>query len=508
MEGRPDAQSTSPGATRDAVCSDEKGTEPAAESGLDEKIGRKEVIREVKRQLWLAGPLMIVTALQYGLQVVTLMFVGHSSELALSGASMAISFVSVSGTSILVGTSMALETFCGQSFGAKQYHMLGIHLQRAMLVQFILCVLLSGIWANVGVILRSFGQDHSISKEAGVFARFLIPGMYGYGLLQCISRFLQTQSIIFPMMLTSAITFVVHVLFCWAMVFKSEFGFRGAALANSVSFWLNALLLASYVKLSSSCSKTWKGFSQEALHDIISYIRLAIPSALMVCLELWSFELVVLLSGFLANPKLETSVLSITFNTSALLYVITYGLGAAASTRISNELGAGHPRAARLAACVVIVIGVALGTVDGLVLIAIRNVWGYAYSNDREVIRYLANMMFILAASHFLDSLLCALTGIVRGCGLQKIGVYVNLGSYYLVGIPAAVVLAFVFHTRGKGLWLGISSATLVQVMAFLVLVMRTNWDMEATKAAERINRSAIPEETSPASHCNNEGKV
>lgn len=40
--------------------------------------------------------------------------------------------------------------------------------------------------------------------------------------------------------------------------------------------------------------------------------------------------------------------------------------------------------------------------------------------------------------------------GTVRGCGWQKIGAYVNLGSYYLVGIPIAVLFAFVFHTGGK----------------------------------------------------------
>jgi multidrug resistance protein, MATE family len=40
--------------------------------------------------------------------------------------------------------------------------------------------------------------------------------------------------------------------------------------------------------------------------------------------------------------------------------------------------------------------------------------------------------------------------GTARGVGWQKIGAYVNLGSYYLVGIPAAVVLAFVLHVGGK----------------------------------------------------------
>jgi Na+-driven multidrug efflux pump len=48
------------------------------------------------------------------------------------------------------------------------------------------------------------------------------------------------------------------------------------------------------------------------------------------------------------------------------------------------------------------------------------------------------------------DILLNYDSGTARGVGWQKIGAYVNLGSYYLVGIPAAVVLAFVLHIGGK----------------------------------------------------------
>ncbi|KAI4997681.1 hypothetical protein ZWY2020_053023 [Hordeum vulgare] len=46
-------------------------------------------------------------------------------------------------------------------------------------------------------------------------------------------------------------------------------------------------------------------------------------------LEWWSFVLLVLLSGLLANPKLEASVLSICLNTTALTFMMPFGLGAA-----------------------------------------------------------------------------------------------------------------------------------------------------------------------------------
>lgn len=57
---------------------------------------------EAKKQIWLAGPLICVSILQYCLQVISIMFVGHLGELALSGASMASSFASVTGFNVLV----------------------------------------------------------------------------------------------------------------------------------------------------------------------------------------------------------------------------------------------------------------------------------------------------------------------------------------------------------------------------------------------------------------------
>ena len=74
-------------------------------------------------------------------------------------------------------------------------------------------------------------------------------------------------------------------------------------------------------------------------------------------------------------------------------------------------MGAGRPEAARLALRVVLVMAISEGLLVGLVLILIRNVWGYAYSNEIEVVKYVAVMLPILAVSNFLDGLQCVLSG-------------------------------------------------------------------------------------------------
>ncbi|KAL5549064.1 hypothetical protein UlMin_004295 [Ulmus minor] len=450
-------------------------------------LNKDEVFAEAKKQLWLAGPLICVNLLTNCLQVISVMYVGHLGELALAGASMATSFASVTGFSLLIGMGSALETFCGQSYGAKQYHMLGVHMQRAMIVLLLVSIPLAIIWANAGQILVSLGQDLEISAEAGRYARFMIPSIFAYAIIQCHTKFLQTQNNVVPMMVIAGFTTLAHFFICWILVFKSGLGNKGAALANATSYWINALSLVLYVRISPACKETWTGFSKEAFHGILKFLKLSIPSAVMLTLEIWSFEMMVLLSGLLPNPKLETSVLSISLNTCSLVYMIPLGLSGVVSVRVSNELGAGRPQVARLAVCVSLSMVVTEGILAATVMILGRRVWGYCYSKEEQVVKYVGEMLVLIALSHSFDGIQSILSGIVRGCGRQKIGAFVNIAAYYLVGIPIAIVLAFFFHIGGKGLWVGIIVALFMQALFLAIITIYTNWEKEVKKAYDRV---------------------
>ncbi|GJM88255.1 hypothetical protein PR202_ga04295 [Eleusine coracana subsp. coracana] len=72
----------------------------------------------------------------------------------------------------------ALDTLCGQAFGAGQHHLLGVYTQRAMLVIAVACAPISLVWANASRILACHGQDPAVAAEAGVYARWLVPSVY------------------------------------------------------------------------------------------------------------------------------------------------------------------------------------------------------------------------------------------------------------------------------------------------------------------------------------------
>ncbi|KAK1373824.1 Protein DETOXIFICATION [Heracleum sosnowskyi] len=392
------------------------------------------------------------------------MFVGHLGEVCLSGASMATSFAGVTGFSLMLGMGSALETFCGQAYGAKEYHMLGVHMQRAMLVLMLMCIPISILWSFTSDIFTFLGHDPEISVQSGIYACWLIPAIFAYGLLQCQFRFLQTQNNINPLIVSTGFTCLVHLVICWTLVFRFGFGSIGAAISSGISYWVNVLILGMYIKFSPTCEKTWKGCSMEGVKNLSCFLSLGIPSSLMLCLEFWSYEFLVLMSGLLPHPKLETSMMSICLNTCSVFYRIPYGFGSAVIEGI-------------LVACA---------------LVAVRGIWGYIYTNEEEVVRYIATVLPVLAISNFMDGMQGVLSGATRGCAMQKVGVYVNLGAYYIIGLPLAIFLTFVLHQNGKGLWTGIIGGSSLQAITLLVIILRIDWEQQAKKAMDLVHGSKI----------------
>ncbi|MED6220154.1 Protein DETOXIFICATION 12 [Stylosanthes scabra] len=397
--------------------------------------------------------MIAVLFFQYLLQIISITMVGHLGELYLSSTSLAFSLVSVTGFSFLMGLASGLETISGQAYGAQQYQRVGMQTYTAIFSLILVSVPLSIVWFNIERILVFLGQDPLIAYEAAKFMLWLVPALLAYAILQPLVRYFQMQSLLIPMLITSCIVFCVHIILCWALVFKTELKNVGGALSFSISIWLNVIILGLYMRYSSACAKTRAPLSMDILKGTQEFFRFAIPSAVMICLEWWSFELIILLSGMLPNPQLETSVLSVCLNTIATVYCIPYGIGAAASTRISNELGAGNPEAARIV----------------------------------EVVDYVTVMAPLVCLSVIFDSMHGFLSGVARGCGWQHLGVYVNLGAFYLCGIPAAATLAFWVKLKGIGLWVGIQIGAFVQAFLLAMITCCINWEQQAIKARNRL---------------------
>lgn len=82
--------------------------------------------------------------------------------------------------------------------------------------------------------------------------------------------------------------------------------------------------------------------------------------------------------------------------------------------------------------------------------------------------------------------------GVARGSGWQHIGAYINLGAYYLVGIPVALLFGFVMHLKGEGLWSGLIAGAATQSLLLGIITFRTDWNKQVCNSSDEEAKVSI----------------
>ncbi|KAG7634949.1 Multi antimicrobial extrusion protein [Arabidopsis suecica] len=442
--------------------------------------------------LWtLSGASIVVSVLNYMLSFVTVMFTGHLGSLQLAGASIATVGIQGLAYGIMLGMASAVQTVCGQAYGARQYSSMGIICQRAMVLHLAAAVFLTFLYWYSGPILKTMGQSVAIAHEGQIFARGMIPQIYAFALACPMQRFLQAQNIVNPLAYMSLGVFLLHTLLTWLVTNVLDFGLLGAALILSFSWWLLVAVNGMYILMSPNCKETWTGFSTRAFRGIWPYFKLTVASAVMLCLEIWYNQGLVIISGLLTNPTISLDAISICMYYLNWDMQFMLGLSAAISVRVSNELGAGNPRVAMLSVVVVNITTVLISSVLCVIVLVFRVGLSKAFTSDAEVIAAVSDLFPLLAVSIFLNGIQPILSGVAIGSGWQAVVAYVNLVTYYVIGLPIGCVLGFKTSLGVAGIWWGMIAGVILQTLTLIVLTLRTNWTSEVENAAQRVKTSA-----------------
>ncbi|KAJ3690805.1 hypothetical protein LUZ61_019969 [Rhynchospora tenuis] len=235
------------------------------------------------------------------------------------------------------------------------------------------------------------------------------------------------------MAVVSAVALLFHRFLCWLLIVQLRLGLAGAAIALNASWWFIVLGQFTYISMG-YCPGAWNGFSS---------------------LELWFLMVLSMIAGNLKNAQIAVGAMSICMNLSGWQMTIFMGFRAAISVRISNELGAGRPRAAQFSILVVFMSSVTIGIFFFVLILALRNVYGVPFTNNPEVVDAVSSLAIFFALTLFLNCIHPMLSGVAVGAGWQWLIAYVNLGCFYLVGIPIGYVLGFPLDKGIQGIWTG-----------------------------------------------------
>ncbi|RHN50718.1 putative multi antimicrobial extrusion protein [Medicago truncatula] len=388
-----------------------------------------------------------------------------------------------------LGMASALETLCGQAYGAKQYSMLGVYLQRSWIVLFSTTILLLPLYIFTTPILEAFGQDKKIAQVAGTISLWSIGAAFSMCVSFTCQTFLQAQSKNVIIAYLAAFSVSIHLFLSWLLTVKYQFGLSGALTSLLLGVWLPNI--GQLIFIMKKCPDTWKGFSILAFKDLWPVVKLSVSSGVMLCLEVWYSTILILLTGNMKDAEVALNSLSICLNISGWELMIALGFFAAAGVRVANELGRGSSRDAKFSIKISVLTSFAIGCIFFFVFLFLKERLAYIFTTNPDVADAVGDLSSLLAFSMLLNSVQPVLSGVSVGAGWQRIVAYVNIGCYYLIGIPVGVVIGVVLNFHVKGIWIGMLFGTFVQTIVLIIITLKTDWNKQVEIAQQRVNRWA-----------------
>ncbi|KAL2470372.1 MATE efflux family protein [Abeliophyllum distichum] len=400
-----------------------------ASSQTQKHLTKIEVVEEMKKILEIGFPILAMSLLSYLKNMISVVCMGRLGSLELAGGALAIGFTNITGYSVLFGLSMGMEPLCSQAFGSRNLAMVSQTLQRTTILLLFASIPIGVLWIDLEPLMLWLHQE--------------------------------PQGI--------AISTVIANL-------------------NTLFFLLGYILYSHESELLIPSLKQHASTSLGEEWGVL--IRLATPSCLSVCLEWWWYEFMTLLAGYLDNPQVALATAAIVIQTTSLMYTLPSSLSASISTRVGNELGAGRPDKARLASAVTIALAFSTSTVGFLLTTLGRRAWGSIFTDDSEVLELTVAILPIIGLCELANCPQTTCCGVLRGSARPIVGAGINFYSFYMIGTPVAIALAFFWKIGFSGLCYGLLAAQVACALSILTVIYKTDWENESLRAKDLVGEN------------------
>jgi MATE family multidrug resistance protein len=361
------------------------------------------------------------------------------------------------------GTMLGMDTLVAQAYGARRLQ----ECHRAMwnslyLACMISPLLMAGILAIIPL-FPHFGLAPELVAQTVPFLKALVWSTLPLALYFALRRYLQAMHIVKPVVFALISANLVNLAGNWALVY-GHWGLRargvpGSGWSTCISriYMVAVLVLAAIYYDRKRKSGLWQASRRMEWWRIRQLLRLGMPAALQLLLEIGAFATATFLVGKLGAVPLAGH--QIALNVASFTYMVPLGIGSAAAIRVGHAVGAGDAHGAARAGWMALLFAACFMSCAGLTLFLFARPIARIYTPEFDVISAGATLLVVAAIFQLFDGLQVVATGALRGAGNTRIPMLVNLVGYWALGLPLGALLCFRLKMGAVGMWVGLCLA-------------------------------------------------
>jgi MATE family multidrug resistance protein len=392
-----------------------------------------------------------------------------------------------------IGLLLGLDTLVAQAYGRKDYDDCHRWLAQGVYLAMIVTPLVMAI-----VLLASYGYARvgigaALAGPAGSYLRILNFGTLPLLLYGASRRYLQGVGQVRVITITYIGANLLNWLGNWMLIYGKlgapRMGVEGSALSTVLARLFMALALLAFAwryerKRGHPLFKHWAGPS---LARIKQLVKLGLPAAGQIVLEVGAWNGATLAAGWLTPVALATH--QIALNYAAITYMVPLGVSAAAAVSVGHAVGAGDPARARRAGWLALSLGTGFMLLAAIVFFIAPRPLIALYTRDEAVMAVGPGLLGLAAIFQIFDGIQIVSTGALRGLGETRSPMIANLIGYWVFGLPVGFILCFAARWGIYGLWIGLTLALIL-----IASTMLWRWRHESEKLTA--DRPEIPAST------------
>lgn len=342
-------------------------------------------------------------------------------------------------------------------------------LYNAYYTSFFVSLILSTILFFPEYYIGKFNLNPEIIPHVISFLKVTAFSLFPAFLFQATKEYLQAQGKIYVpnaiILVFNIVNVVLNIVLMFGFGEFSGYGIVGAAYATAICRFGMAIAIFVYMR---SVTDFVVKKNPETVRKIL---RLGLPISFTILCEVLIFATVSVLVG--GMTLIASASQNVVMNITSLTFMVPMALGSAIAVLVGEQLGKksieGVVRYSTGAITLTIIIQVLFMM---LYLFLPHLVMGVA-TKDQAVIAYGGMLLFWVGVFQLPDGLQVVLSGVMRGMNQTKIPMILGFISYWIIGLPFGVYLAYERQMEARGLWVGLTVG--LTCMCVLLIVFYQN---------------------------------